>query len=116
MSIGNESIPAHNYGAAAYEALNLAKQNTRDIEGHEDICAERYAGIHKAIDEIKGTIKWAGTTAFGIIIAMLGFMLVQQLNANGKINDDNQRRIDSLQGQLTEERANRVIRVTPPKE
>lgn len=97
----------------AYEALNLAKQNARDIESHEDICAERYGNIHKAIDEIKGTLKWAGGGAFTIIMAVLGFLLAQQLSANGKLHDDNQREIKQLQQQLADERANRVIRVTP---
>jgi len=96
--------------SVAYKALNLAKQNARDIEKHEDVCAERYQGIHDALDEIKGVLWKAGAGAFGIIITMLGFLLVQQLNANGKLHDDNSRKVEQLQQQLADERANRTVK------
>ncbi|AOR76549.1 hypothetical protein [Novosphingobium resinovorum] len=102
--------------SVAYQALNLARQNARDIEKHEDICAERYQGIHDAIDEIKGVLWKAGGGAFTVILGVLGFLLVQQLNANGKLHDENQSEIRRLQQQLNDERANRVIQVTPQKE
>lgn len=92
----------------AQQALYLAKQNARDIESHEDICAERYAGIHGAINEIKSTIKWAGTTGFAIIISVLGFLLMNQLNTNDKIRDDSASKVEQLQRQLDVERAQRA--------
>ena len=96
--------------SVAYDALNLAKQNARDIEHHEDICAERYQGINNAIREIKGWMKWAGTSAFTIVIGMLGFLIVQQFHDNTKVQDNAQAKIDQLQRQLADERAARVGR------
>lgn len=93
----------------AYQALNLARQNERDMESHETICAERYAGIHKGIDEIKGVLWKAGTGAFGLIMAMLAFLVVQQLNTNSKQHDENQAKVDKLQEQLAVERAGRAV-------
>lgn len=53
----SETESRRSTAAVAYEALNLSKQNSRDIEAHEDLCAERYDNIHKAIAEIKDTAK-----------------------------------------------------------
>lgn len=88
----------------AYDALNLAKQAVRDIESHEDICAERYAGIHDKIREIKSLIGWAGGSAFGIIIAVLGFLAIQMISANDQARHDQQTKIDMLQQQLIDAR------------
>jgi len=101
----------------AYDALNLGRQNARDIENHEKVCAERYAGIHTAIGELKisvatsnkefrGNFWKAGSLAFTIILGMLGFMLSQQFAASNRVNDDQQRKIERLMQQLADERAN----------
>jgi len=103
--------------SVAYDALNLGKQNARDIENHEKICAERYAGIHTAIGELKASMAtsnkefrgffWkAGGAAFSIILTALGFMLSQQFAASSRVNDDRQRKIERLVQQLADERAN----------
>jgi len=97
-----------NEDSVAYQALHLAKQNVRDMESHETICAERYAGIHKGIDEIKGVLWKAGAGAFGIIMAMLAFLVTQQLNTNQKLHDDNQNMVARMQQQLAEDRASRT--------
>lgn len=88
----------------AYDALNLAKQNARDIESHEDICAERYAGIHEKIREIKGVITWAGGLAFTVIIGILGFLASAQFSANDQQQKTQQTRIELLERQLIEAR------------
>lgn len=64
----------------AYDALNLAKQNERDILQHEKICAERYLGINNSVAELKSLIKTGMGWGFSILMAMLGFLLVQQFN------------------------------------
>jgi len=66
----------------AYQALTLARQANRDIEKHEDICAERYDGINKTMDEIKSILKWAGGFGFTVIITLLGFLAHAQFDAN----------------------------------
>lgn len=94
----------------AYDALNLGKQNARDIEAHEDLCAERYRNINESIAELKSEfrstsneqkqiLKWAGTTAFGIIITMLGFLGVQVYNANQEADRERDRKFELLQRQ-----------------
>lgn len=64
----------------AYDALNLAKQNERDIDRHEKICAERYEGINETMREIKSLIKSAIGWGVSILLALLGFLLIQQFN------------------------------------
>jgi hypothetical protein len=77
--------------AIAYEAQTLAKQAVRDIEQHEDVCAERYGNIHKALAEMKVEFKeanaktsktfwWMFTTGFAILISLLGFLLKAQID------------------------------------
>lgn len=98
----------------AYEARNLARQNARDIEQHEDLCAERYAGIHDKIGEIKGMLKWAGGTGFSIIIGLVGFLAVQMFHQNEQQRRDQelrgqaqQQKIELLQQQLSEAQKDR---------
>jgi len=98
--------------SVAYDALNLARQVERDIESHEELCAERYAGIHEKIHEIKSLIGWAGGVAFSIIVAVLGFLAVQMLSANDQARRDQQTKIDLLQQQLIDARAGQQ-KVTP---
>ena len=111
--------------SVAYDALNLAKQVARDQEGHEDICAERYGNIHKAMEgiktdaaaamtkietsvdkqfgEIKGILKWAGGALFSVIIALLGFLATQQFNANDQARKQAEAKIDLLERQLLQQ-------------
>lgn len=81
----------------AYEALNLSKQNTRDIEAHEDLCAERYKNINTSISEIKSILKWAGTTGFVIIIGLLSFLAKAQFDANSTAQRAAQAKIEMLE-------------------
>ena len=39
--------------SVAYDALNLSKQNERDIERHEAICAERYQKLETGIADLQ---------------------------------------------------------------
>ena len=100
--------------AIAYEALNLSKQNERDIEKHEDLCAERYANINitmaaieqradKGFTEIKGILKWAGGTLFAIIISLLGFLATQQFNANDSARRQAESKIELLERQILQQ-------------
>lgn len=100
-------------GSVAYRALNLAEQANRDIAKHEEICAERYAGIHTAVAELKTDLKadtdkiWGfawkvGGAGFSILLAMIGFLIIQTLAANDKRADAQQDRIAQLQAQVAE--------------
>jgi hypothetical protein len=90
--------------AVAYDALNLAKQTARDIEQHEDICAERYAGIHTQIGDIKKLIGWGGGLALTTVLCVLGFLAAAQFNSNDQARRDQQTKIEALQQQLLDER------------
>ncbi len=71
----------------AYEALNLARQNARDIEGHEDICAERYQNIHEKLGMIFRIIAWAGGTGFLLITGLLAFLAKTQFESIKALQD-----------------------------
>ncbi len=61
----------------AAQALALARATEAKINGHEDLCAARYLGIHSRIDEIKTLMKWFGGTIFALLITVLGWSLNQ---------------------------------------
>ena len=42
--------------AGAYAKAEAA---AKDLENHEDLCAERYKNIHEAIGDLKDGQKWA---------------------------------------------------------
>ena len=84
-------------------AYSLSQKNERDISAHEDLCAERYGNINLSIREIKGILKWAGTTAFAIIISLLGWSISQQMSANALAASASQIKIEMLQRQITEQ-------------
>jgi len=107
--------PSRTTAAVAYEALNLGKQNARDITQHEDVCADRYRDIKDAIkhvedsfnkstDEIKGILKWAGGILFSIILTLLGFLATQQFNANDQARKSAEIKIDMLERQINQAR------------
>lgn len=91
----------------AREALDLARDVDRRVNGHEDICAIRYRQLEHNITEVKsdiGDVKkilaWAGTTGFGIIMAALAFFIKVQFDANSEM----QKTIQELQTQSMYER------------
>lgn len=88
----------------AYQALNLAHSVDQAVKSHEAICAERYAGIHSAIKDIKAVLWKAGAGAFGIILSMLAYLVVQQIATNDKLHDERESAIRALQQQLSDER------------
>lgn len=88
----------------AHEAYTLSKQNERDISAHEDLCAERYGNIHHAIADIKGILKWAGTSAFAVIIGLLGWSISQQMAANKDAALASQTKLELLQRQIIDAR------------
>lgn len=63
------------------------------IEGHEELCAERYKNINDTLGTIKSILGWAGGSIFAVLVAMLGWLSVQEIN---RISDDKQ----MLQAQL----------------
>lgn len=96
-------------GGIAYDALTMARdamakaeQNARDIEGHEDICAERYENIREKLGMLFKIIAWAGGSAFAIVMGLLAFLAKTQF--------DQIKTLQSAVGQRTEllERAQSV--------
>lgn len=47
------------------------------IEGHEVLCAERYANIHSSLERVEGEQKTIRNAAFALVAAMVGWMAVQ---------------------------------------
>lgn len=85
-------------------ALTLSRENKSAITAHEDLCAERYGNIHAGLARLEGILKWAGVTGFGIIIALLGFLALQMLNANADARRAADTKIDLLERQLQQPR------------
>lgn len=50
------------------------------IESHEELCAERYAGIHSSLSDLKGVAKAQANVQWGVLLALLGFMAIQVWN------------------------------------
>lgn len=77
----------------AQEALQIAIQVQSDFKYHTETCMSRYENLTSKLDSVErntnarlksiwSLIAWAGTTAFGIIIAILGFLLIQLYDRN----------------------------------
>lgn len=73
----------------ALAARAKAEQAQRDIDSHEDVCAERYENIHAKLTEMKtefsaqnrriwGLFGWLGGTGFLILMGVLSFLLRAQ--------------------------------------
>jgi predicted transglutaminase-like cysteine proteinase len=91
-------VPAEVTTAA--EAMARADAAHVKIESHEDLCAERYAHIHTSVAGVKQTVDtvlkvlaWGGSTVFGLLILVLGFLGARAINGNDQ-------RVDQLQNQL----------------
>lgn len=68
--------------AVAYEARNRANAAHDKIEAHEDLCAERYRNINESVAEIKNILKWAGSGIIGLMLTVLGWLVLQQIDNN----------------------------------
>lgn len=44
------------------------------IEGHEELCAERYKNIHSSITDIKVWVKWGVAGMFSMAVTLMSFM------------------------------------------
>lgn len=86
--------------SVAYDALNLARENKRDITAHEDLCAERYNHIGQQMSEIKSFLKWFGGTSIIIIIGLLGFLSRAQIDANNQAQRAAIDKIERLEQQM----------------
>lgn len=89
----------------AREALDLAKDVDHRVNAHEDICALRYNQLELSIKatkdevgDVKKILAWAGTTGFAIVLALLGFLMKAQFDANTEM----QRTIQNLQQKPSE--------------
>lgn len=69
----------------ANQAAADAEKALERMEGHEDLCAMRYGNINDTLTTIKHILGWAGTTIFGLLVATLGWLIVQQIDRS---NDD----------------------------
>lgn len=52
------------------------------IEAHEDLCAERYQNINNTLGELKAGQQDHRRAAWGIVLALLGWMAVQLWNGH----------------------------------
>lgn len=50
------------------------------IEAHEDLCSERYKNIHETLGDLKTGQKTHARAAWGLVLALLGWMGVQLWN------------------------------------
>jgi hypothetical protein len=101
--------------STANEAMQHAQAAHEKIDTHEDLCAERYAHIHTAIDGVKnvmgteiasikktvGTIlkilAWGGTTVFGMLMVVLGFLATRAITNSDAQSDMLRNQIEQLQ-------------------
>lgn len=81
-------LPPGSVGGIAYDALTMAREANdkaeralRDIEGHEDICAERYRNINEKLGMLFKIIAWAGGTGFLLIMGLLAFLAKTQFES-----------------------------------
>lgn len=76
--------------ATASGAMARADAAHQKIEDHEKLCAERYANIHSTLGELKTGQRGHSRAAWGIVLALLGWMAAQVWTAG-------QTRIDRLE-------------------
>lgn len=63
-------------------ARGRADEAHTKIDGHEQLCAERYQNIHDTLGTMKTILGWAGGSIFSLLVATLGWLVVQQVNQN----------------------------------
>lgn len=66
---------------SAADAYELAHEAKRDIESHEQLCAQRYGSISDTIKEIKGWVK-AGVFGVATIAMALGGAMAHEVYSN----------------------------------
>lgn len=92
-------------------ARDDARTALDNIEGHEQLCAERYLNINETLKTIKSILAWAGTTIFGMLLATLGWLVVQSIDRNDGDKAVLRAQLELLQRQAAPAAANAI----PPR-
>lgn len=78
-------------------ARDKAQKALDNIEGHEDLCAERYTNINDTLKTIKSILGWAGAAIFSVMAGTLGWLVAQQIGQNDSDKQMLRAQIDLLQ-------------------
>lgn len=98
---------------AARDAQAKADENARDIEAHEDICAERYKTINEKLGTIFKIIVWAGGTGFMLIMGLLAFFAKTQFEMMDSAQKATAQRTEILERSRTSEPPQVIIQPAP---
>lgn len=79
------------------QAVDLAKSAHARVDGHEELCALRYNNLLNNISRIENILKWAGSLIVTILIAVLGWLIVAQINNNEEEKKALEKQIEILE-------------------
>lgn len=115
------SVDDHAQAGIASLALTRAEEAHTKLDGHEDLCAERFAHIHTAIGGVTSSVStilkilaWGGTTLFGLLIAMLAFLGARTMSTNDTEVEMLRGQIERLEQNQRVEQSRRIERATRP--
>jgi len=80
--------------------MQTAQEALNRVNNHEELCGLRYAAIDNTLKELKGWLRWGGSTAFIIIVGMLAWSLKAQFDAVQQKSALDAARIATLEQQL----------------
>ena len=65
------TTPYYTYDERLREVELSAQSNADALEGHEEVCAERYKGIKDSLDKLNRVVSWASTALITGMAALL---------------------------------------------
>ena len=80
----------------AHSAKSDAEKALNKIEGHEELCAERYGNINTSIADLKKLNQWIISLFVGIMLSMLAWSLSDKAQTLSKRDDVLLREIQEL--------------------
>lgn len=104
------------FGGIALDALEAARkaqakadQVERDINSHEDICAERYKNINEKVGTLFKLVAYGGSTALMLILGLLGFLAKAQFDSITELKSAAVQRADIREQLLRSDQPPQVI-------
>lgn len=81
-------------------ARDQASKALSDLQGHEDLCAERYGNIHDKLGFITRLLGWGGATLATIVIGIIGGLSMRLSSAQDSDRGYLKAKVEFLEGQL----------------
>lgn len=92
------------------DAVSHSRETRQLLDNHVDLTEVKLTNMEKSIARIESALKWAGGLIVSLLLTVLGWAVVQQINANESQKNELRQQVLLLQQQQQQERMESAAR------